>query len=421
MAEFNKVGKTETANFGGQVVKKSTSANYIFLLMLAIPYLLPPGLASLPIYSLVSKMKYLSILCVLLIAVKHGRFKINRFHLSIIGFGFALVGITFVKDSDSVSAIKAVMDMLFALMWSGKMLEYSEKKTLKLLTYYYSLLAIMNLVLIIRFPDGIVETPSVNAMNLMGDKNKMVFTLICGLGISLYYAQKFSPIKTAKKYSVLFIIIFTSSLVKTWAATGIVATLLMLLMFYFDNHVEVAKKIFTIRNIVVVVGIAFYLVVFTKFFQQGIFAEFMVNVLHKNANFSSRTTLWTQAIAKIWSSPIWGYGYGTDSVYDFSFSGAQGILSGFSCHNGFLRILLEGGIVLLLLYMNIYLTLYKSIKTFGTENTYIRVLVFSMAGFLVACLFEAEYTGFLYLVMLEIINFSKRSEIVRYESKTFIY
>ena len=381
--------------------------NYSLLVILAIPYLIPAGLASFSFFSAISKIKYVSILYILILIAKDRRVKKNTLVTSTVIFCLALIGITIYKGTDILGSVKMSADMLFPLLWAGKMLNMNEKKFLKFLTSYYTFIAILNLLLIFIFPNGIVQTSAVNAVNLLGDDNKMIFTLLCGLAISLYYNGLYEKDRKKIRLKIFYCVIYLSALWTIWAVTGLVVMLLAILMWFFDNHTRLAKRVFTLRNIIIAAAVLFYLVVFSDFFESGFFADFMLNVLHKNANFSARTTLWTQAIAKIAASPVWGYGYGIDTVYDFSFTGAQGVLGGFSCHNGYLRLLLEGGVVLLVFYAMIYWRLSNTIRNIWKNNRSVHILVFCTAGILVACLFEAEYTGFLYFVVLGIINNSK--------------
>lgn len=383
------------------MIKNGKISNYHILLFLAIPYLIPAGLTSLPFFSVVAKIKYISITFVLLIIIKKRVVEVNTLLAQIAAFLIALISITALKGTDILSAVKLSVDMLFPVLWASILLAMNSRRFIGFLTKYYTTIAVLNFVLIILFPQGIVKTTSVNAVNLLGDDNKMFFTLICGLGISLYYNQKYD--NKRKAVSVAYILIYIASLIKIWAATGIVSMTIVLLIWYFDCHTEIAKRIFTLRNIVIAVGLFFYLAVFSNVFQQGVFADFMIDVLHKNVTFSARTTLWAQAIPKILASPLFGYGYGVDTIYAFSFTGAQGVLGGFSCHDGYLRLLLEGGFLLLILYALIYIRLYRSIKVTWEMDQESHILVFCLAGFLIACIFEAEYMSFLQMVILEII------------------
>ena len=383
------------------MVKDGKISNYHILLFLAIPYLIPAGLTSLPFFSLIAKIKYICIAFALLVVIKKRVVEVNTLFMQVVVFCTALISITILKGTDILSAVKLSVDMLFPVLWASILLAMNGRRFIRFLTRYYTTIAALNFVLIVLFPQGIVKTTSVNAVNLLGDDNKMFFTLICGLGISLYYNQKYG--NKRKVASAAYILVYFSSLIKIWAATGIVSMTIVLLIWYFDCHTEMAKRIFTLRNIVIAVGLFFYFAVFSNVFQQGIFADFMVNVLHKNVTFSARTTLWAQAIPKILASPLFGYGYGVDTIYAFSFTGAQGVLGGFSCHDGYLRLLLEGGFFLLILYALIYIRLYRSIKVTWVMNQESHILVFCLAGFLIACIFEAEYMSFLQMVVLEII------------------
>lgn len=384
--------------------------NYNFILLLAIPYLIPNGLVQFSFYSIVSKLKYFSIIFILLFICQYGKIKINRLARDWFVFSLALIVITSIKGGDIVGSIKQGVDIIFPLLWADLCLEYDHRKTLKLLHGYYSMIAILNFILIILFPSGIIETTSTNAVNLLGDDNKMLFTLLPAMGISFFYILTYREKKKRQKLLIVTALIYMISVAYIWAVTGLMAFLLVLIMYFVDRHSETAKKVFNLRNCVIAIAVIFYLAVFSNSFQEGVIGRFITDVLNKPVNFSGRTTLWVQAVAKIMKAPITGYGYGQENIYAFSFSGASGLLSGFSCHDGYLRLLLEGGIVILCLYVIIHFNLYRNCKRIWKNNDSIHILVFAMTGFLLGCIFEAEYYSFLYLVLLGVLYGSRNME-----------
>ena len=109
-----------------------------------------------------------------------------------------------------------------------------------------------------------------------------------------------------------------------------------------------------------------------------------------------------QAIELIKKSPIIGYGAYEGVFRQFSFHTQAGILSGFSSHNGYLRLLIEGGITELLAYTLIFVVLAKRCARVWSVSREVNILAYSIVCMLLVFVMEAEYftTVFLMAIML---------------------
>lgn len=378
---------------------KANRIGFLIIFLLAFPYLLPNGMAQLGMFSLISKLKYLSIIVVSLMWMGHGNIKVNKLFWDIALFICAITGITFIKDGDFIGCIKMCVDMIFPVMWADLLFKMNFEKAVKYLMYYYSGLAFLNLIIIWIDSDGIVAGTN-NVVNLLGEDNKMIFTLLPAATICIYYILKFK-MKLHRKRNIIFtLLLFSSALFYIWAATGMAVFLLVLILCLIDIRLDNKRSRILLSGSAILIFATFYGVVYSDFFQQGLVADIITNVLNKAVTFSGRKTLWAQALMKIAEHPLIGYGYGRSSVYMFSFMTSSGQLSGFSCHNGILRILLEGGIVLLFFYLRIFYDVYKVVSEKWYIDKELHILYFSIIGWLIACFFEAEYWNFIFLVML---------------------
>ena len=164
---------------------------------------------------------------------------------------------------------------------------------------------------------------------------------------------------------------------------------------------EFTKRIFTIRNCVIFIMIV-AVAVLTGYLQHTVLWNQIARALNKSVNYSGRGTLWLQAIEKVKQSPIIGYGAVEAAYSDFSFFSSGSILTGFSTHDGYLRLLLEGGIVELLLYINIYYTLAKKHLIRRKKNLTLISIIIAIVGMGVVFIFEAEYFSTMYILILGI-------------------
>lgn len=86
------------------------------------------------------------------------------------------------------------------------------------------------------------------------------------------------------------------------------------------------------------------------------------DVLHKDITFTQRTFMWDSALHSISKSPLWGWGYVDGDWYMSHMSSFA-----FGPHNFILSILINGGIILLAIYLAICVTSYRPIHAYRRE------------------------------------------------------
>ena len=116
---------------------QAKKSNLYFLLLIAIPYLLPPGLAQFGLYSIISKFKYISIAIIFILILHKRKMRLNKLALYFGIFSLALIIITFFKGGELMDCIQQSVDILFLIIWIEICLGLNRKETLKYLTYYY--------------------------------------------------------------------------------------------------------------------------------------------------------------------------------------------------------------------------------------------------------------------------------------------
>ena len=89
-------------------------------------------------------------------------------------------------------------------------------------------------------------------------------------------------------------------------------------------------------------------IVFFNIQTKGLIADFIVNVLHRTTNFTSRTTIWENALRVISSNWLIGIGYRINTTF-------QSLIHGSSAHNEYLFMILQGGVVLLALFYTFFI------------------------------------------------------------------
>lgn len=97
---------------------------------------------------------------------------------------------------------------------------------------------------------------------------------------------------------------------------------------------------------------------------------FVEQVLHKDMSFTHRASVWVFSLLLILRSPVWGYGTQDMAWYIDKLGGVT------TAHNIFLQVMLDGGFVLLVVFLIIiFTTLFRLIRCKGEQN---KLLIFGI-------------------------------------------
>lgn len=195
---------------------------------------------------------------------------------------------------------------------------------------------------------------------VLGTKTSLTYYQIVACCFTGLYGQF---VENRKKYKVsaLYGILILSTVI--WNIRQPISTSILCLVAFcvllLLNHLKrpFVEKIFQfgfIVSIVLNVGIVF-------FNAQMIFANFITDVLHENADLNYRTAIWEVVLAKIADNPILGHGLNTNTYFSFD-TGTSSINQ--ATHNFLLYLIFVGGIIgtvyfLFLCFLGIHKTVRK--------------------------------------------------------------
>lgn len=174
-----------------------------------------------------------------------------------------------------------------------------------------------------------------------------------GMGMRMIVAMAYSAMCT--KYSKLWRINFIGVTIATFVPiliTGSKTSLAGIGLFTFVYILPSLKIQKSIANVALTAFLFFQcFVVFSgKGLENNELAVYIIeDLLDKDITFTYRTYLWDTAIQEIAKSPIWGYGFVNMDWYATHIS----IQYGTGPHNMILSVLVNGGIILFLIYMAI--------------------------------------------------------------------
>ena len=110
--------------------------------------------------------------------------------------------------------------------------------------------------------------------------------------------------------------------------------------------------------------------------------KYMIDVLKKDMTFTYRTYMWDSALNMIEQSPLWGWGLPSPEWFNSHMSSFA-----IGPHNYILSILINGGIILLGLYIAICVMTWKAIRPF-MENHLCQITVFAVVTLWTMALME---------------------------------
>lgn len=216
-------------------------------------------------------------------------------------------------------------------------------------------LMLINLFLMIIFPSGInanLYTNINNPLYFMTTDNGTGLFILTVMLVNTLYNTKYSERGSSIVITLCLITVFISK-----SSTSIVICLLYVVyynFFYRRNYNKVFNPI-----LLTLIYILIFIMILTG--TTEIFKPFIEVILKKSVSFTGRDILWKQAIDLIKDKFILGYGR---SMIDYiSIWGGR-----FSSHNFILELLLQGGLISLISFLNINWNVVKNLNKVKFSN-----------------------------------------------------
>lgn len=364
--------------------------------LIILPCIIPPGIYQIPIFSSWARLKYVSFLFVVFMLIGNKYIVKNKLLNSFFLFCGVIFLLTITRTTQLMDCISIIVDILTPVLWISRIVINKDYKTLSWLKNYLFILIALNFILALLMPGGIYHSETLNnPVFLLGDKNKVIGYMLPALAILLLNGKKRDLKKTRL---VLYILCFGACLI-IQSTTSLLVLGLFIFMVEINSNITFFKKIISFRMLMLCVIVVTLLIVTGDLSTNPMWQAF-AEYLGRSSNFSGRGTLWSQATLRIKESYLFGYGVTNDVYRNFSFNTRIGILEGFSTHNGYLRILLEGGIVALLSYILIFVRLSKKCIKVWRESLNVNILAFAIISMLIVFIMEAEYFTTLFLIVI---------------------
>lgn len=261
---------------------------------------------------------------------------------------------------------------------------YDHRRFLKALSTIFTIMIVVNLLLMIAFPEGLMPNADGN-LYLFGLRVGFSLFIIPGLMFNCIYDDLNG--KTSSKTVICFLV-GTMSLLMQWVATGIVELTVILLWL-------VLSKFFRLKQNVNYAWISFTILavnfLFTFTGTNNFILQILVLILNRDITLTGRTTIWEKTIDKLASAPLTGYG--TDATVMINTVAKP-------AHNQWLHFAMEGGYVAMCIVLAAVLISSFILAKNKGKSWYVTTCAF-FASILIGCIAEIQtYVPFFYAVFM---------------------
>ncbi len=380
-----------------ELKEKNNAMNTLLILVILIPFFKPDIVASFPKINYIFNIWIIISFGIIMITY-FKKLRISKLVLLYLLYNIILLFST-LKNKGNV--LKLILDLslnMGIIMAVEIYLKNNKIKLFGVLSFIFYALTILNTISFIMFPKGFAVTEYLKTpIYLLGIDNRFSFMYIPGICIiSIYDMMKNKKLtKLTKAY---FIITFTT-FVYFWSAGALVAESLFIIYYVFIyklKYKHLTNKYFP------VIMVSFVGIVILRV--QNIFEFFIVDILHKDLTFSSRTKLWDRTIKIINNNKILGTGI---QKSEFTIKS----ISAYHAHSHFLNIMFQSGILGVGIYIYIVFEAFNRLNKFK-ESRIAQIVSFTLfVLFIMLTVDTFDITANLFLIICIGFNISRLKEV----------
>lgn len=378
-------------------VDKKDKIIYSIIALLVIGVYIPLPCLTYNFYFFERMYNFLQLMCgivIILLYIRRG--KISKMMLTIIVFYGIYFISTIMHNQFKMIVFRIIFSAISLCAFSEMFIKFNKKIFFKIAYFYLALIAFMNFITIILFPNGLYETDNINPYYLLGHRNNSIEYILPAI---FFCYISFYENKNRLKKNIYFIsLISCLTVILTWSGNAIVALFIVLLYSIFPTK-KLLEKFIGFKGFFTTSLGLFILFIIMKV--QYVFSWFITKVLHKSIDFTGRVDIWDNALHYIEKSPIIGYGYENPDLK------LKKIGHSNSAHNYYLDFLYNGGIIMLILYFYMIFLLNKvmnQVKNRDLKNIFIAITAgYFIVGF--ATPIHMETLSYMFMIFTIIYNF----------------
>ncbi len=354
---------------------------YIFLIL---PFLSIAGVRSLVggLYSVWQAGSMYALLIVVLVKAKYA--KIDKFVLAVAGYELTMLAVATYYSGFSFGF--TVVSMVFILL-SVSMQFYRDE-------IIQALAVISITVILINAASVLARVLDAEGLYFLGGKNQFSMFMIPAAAFIIINALQR---RNSLNFFEVFVLIFGAASIFLGASgTGVVCTLLAIVLFVSNRVVSNKRMLFiTLLIFNAIIIFAFEYIVESEYWLQ------FTNWLGKDPSMTGRTTIWETAIDMLDGHWFFGRGRSEKLIY---LSRDEFWTSGFETHNMFLQVLFTSGFVGLIMFVRY---LYMAIKKLNMNDVTQRVLLIAIFICMVNGLVEANNNNAFFRILIALAYYSE--------------
>ena len=276
-------------------------------------------------------------------------------------FAFILTSVivAFLHGGDYKLMFRTAIHLLTILCLVSYELNRKDNCLLQACAWYFTVMLIINLVLLILKPEGIstFETYSadrqfrqLDRLNFLEVDNRLSLPSLIAIATSYLLPEK----RINKVLRITALVAGGLTNLLTMSGTGLGSFFVMFIYVVFIRKTKISEKLVNVKTILIAYVFCMFLIVYAGMIPP--LAHVIQSVLHKDLTFSGRTYIWESCLEMISRHPIIGYG-NFDNGWIIMWHGINR-----NAHNLFFDILIQGGFVLLAGYLTMVFTVFKTIS-----------------------------------------------------------
>lgn len=337
------------------------------------------------------------------------RGKTDKVYIGLLLFLLLDCIVTIVNKGNVSQMITNAITLFVMAVLFGSAAENGSYKFVRVVSTVFEILIFINFITIVLFPNGLYNFTAVNHHYFLGSRNVMMRTIFPGVCFSVLR----SKIEKNKLgiHTLIVMIIAGASLILVWSATALAAYSLFCICLLLYKA-KGTPKWFTVKTCYIFALLVFLLIIVFRF--QSLFSFFIVDILKKDLTFTGRTILWSSAMLNIAKSPILGYGLEylqTIGPKLYKFTAYD------SCHNFFLDVLYQNGIVGFALISILFVSVEKKVDH-HISSKYRTIFILFIFAYSVMINFEPFINGDmrLFISMFFYLNYFNEQKIAEKSS-----
>ena len=308
-----------------------------------------------------------------------------RIFLPLLLYLFAMAN-TIIQHGDVIQASSSLVSDLCPFFLVVTCISMGKRKELIVnADGMFTIFMVVNAAHMILTENGFGLTRANNNIFILGTDNSLMFFIIVSVVVHELRKQ-ICPVSLLRE--IPYQVMIWYELIRGEAATAIIVYSVMFLCLILARKIQINRYFYT------GCGLVAFLNVFLLFIRKMAFMEPIFASLGKDITMSTRTILWDKVIPVVESSFLFGYGISDNMWYIHHGKYLM------EAHNMVLSYMLQGGIVLLVLFLLMVLTLGWKIRNSNSLTS--RYLAVGIIAYLLVFLVESPSSvpGFYFLLAL---------------------